>query len=88
MLFSLVHGHPFEAFRYNPLTLFVLPVVLYCLIRKSFAVKLPALPRVSAPWLTVFVCAVILFTLARNIAVEPFCWIAPGGVCRGQIGAP
>jgi hypothetical protein len=82
MLFYLVHGHPIQAFRSNPLTLLVLPIVLYSLIRNSFALKLPALPTICAPWVAAFAVAVILFTVARNIPAEPFCKLAPGGLSR------
>jgi hypothetical protein len=87
MLFYLVHGHPLEALQYNPLSMLVLPIVLYSLVRKSFAFKLPGLPKVSPRWLAAFAFAVVLFTVARNIPAEPFCKLAPGGVCRERIGA-
>lgn len=86
MLFYLVHGHPFEAFRYNALAMLVLPIVLYSLVRKSLAFRLPALPQISARWMTAFAFAVVLFTVARNMPAGPFCKLAPGGVCRSHIG--
>ena len=86
MLFYLVHGHVFDALRYNALSLLVLPAVFYALVRRSFAAGLPALPHVSRRWMMAFAFTVVLFTVARNIPAEPFCKLAPGGVCRTHAG--
>ena len=82
MLFYLLHGHPLQALQYNALSMLVLPIVLYSLVRISFTSALPSLPKLSQRWLTAFSLAIILFTVARNIPVEPLCKLAPGGVCR------
>lgn len=80
MIFALAHGHLAEALHDNALSLLVLPIVLYCLLRKSFDLRLPALPQISRRWLTALTLAVVVFTIARNIPVGPFCKLAPGSV--------
>ena len=77
MLSALVHGHPIEAFEDNALTLLILPILLYGLLRASTTFYLPALPRLSRHRLTVLTLVIILFTVARNVPSEPFRRLAP-----------
>ena len=86
MLYYLAHGRFIEALRYNALTLLVLPILLYSLIRKSLAFRLPALPQLSSRGITALTIFIIFFTVARNIPAEPFCELAPGAVCRTNVG--
>lgn len=82
MLYFLVHGHPYLAFRQNPLAMLVLPGVLYGLARQMFARPRAAHSLVHPGWITAFCIVVILFGVLRNVPFAPFCALAPGGVCR------
>jgi hypothetical protein len=79
MLYFLVHGHPYLAFRQNPLAMLVLPGVLYGLGRQIFARPRAVSSRVRPGWITAFLVVVILFTVLRNLPYAPFCALAPGG---------
>jgi hypothetical protein len=79
MLYFLVHGHPYLAFRQNPLAMLVLPGVLYGLGRQMFARSRAAHSRIHPRWITAFLVVVVLFTVLRNIPYAPFCALAPGG---------
>ena len=79
MLYFLVHGRPYLAFRQNPLAMLVLPGVLYGLGRQMFARSRAAHSRIHPRWITAFLVVVVLFTVLRNIPYAPFCALAPGG---------
>ena len=87
MLYFLVHGHPYLAFRQNPLAMLVFPGVLYGLGRQMFARpgavhSRVRFGRVHPRWITAFLVVVILFTVLRNLPYAPFCALAPGGESR------
>lgn len=86
MLYYLVHGEPWTAFRYNPLAFFCLPYVVAGLLTSALALKLPVpvyvtgwLRRHGYPLGLCLLALVAVFTVARNIPVSPFCELAPGG---------
>ena len=79
MLYFLVHGHPYLAFRQNPLAMLVLPGVLYGLGRQIFAHPRAAHTRIRPGWVTAFLVVVVLFTVLRNIPYAPFSALAPSG---------
>lgn len=84
MLFYLVHGSPYLAFRENPLAMVVLPGVLYGLGRQLLA-PLRATQSMIRPgrirpgWATAFCVVVVLFAVLRNLPYAPFNALAPGG---------
>src|ERR1017187_5525390 len=82
MLYFLVHGHPYLAFRQNPLAMLVLPGVLYGLGRQLFARPRAVNSRIHPGWITAFCAVVVLFGVLRNLPYAPFCALAPGGECR------
>lgn len=79
-LHRLLHGDVAGAIRLNVLTVAILPLVLYLLadaVRCGLAGP-DAKPRPIPPWLVwVFVAAVAVFWIARNIPVYPFTLLAP-----------
>ena len=89
MLYFLVHGHPYLAFRQNPLALLVFPWVLYGLGRQILARRSLRF-RVHPRWVTAFLVVIIVFTVLRNIPYAPFSALAPGGVSAqtAQIKTP
>ena len=85
MLYFLVHGHPWLAFRQNALAMITLPFLVYGLVRQTLAPNSGVYSRIS-PKLIVALCIVFaLFAVARNIPVPPFCWLAPGGESCGRM---
>jgi hypothetical protein len=88
MLYFLLHGQPWLAFRQNPLALLVLPVVLYGLGRQVVNPESTVFSRIPPRWTTAFLLVVISFAVARNLPFAPFCSLAPGGDRCGQQCAP
>jgi hypothetical protein len=89
MLYFLLHGHPWLAFRQNPLALIVLPAVLYGLARQVVDPERAVHARISPRWTTAFLALVIAFAVARNLPFAPFCYLAPGGDrCPQQCNPP
>ncbi len=82
MLYHLVHGQVWLAFRDNLLSLMMLPVVLYGLARQWMQPSSGVFTRIRPAWITAFAAIVIAFAIARNIPTQPFCQLAPGGECR------
>jgi len=79
MLFFLVHGHPYIAFRENPLAMMALPVVIYGIGLQLLTPSRALFSRFRPGWATAFCVVIILFTVLRNIPYAPFCALAPGG---------
>ncbi len=79
MLYFLVHGHPWLAFRQNALAMTVLPGVIYGLALQLIKPASAVYSRISPRWMTAFCLVVLLFAVARNLPFEPFCRLAPGG---------
>jgi hypothetical protein len=88
MLYFLVHGHPYLAFRQNPLAMLALPGVLYGLGRQLFARPRAVPLRVHPGWTTAFLVVVVLFGVLRNIPYAPFSALAPGGEPREHAQTP
>ena len=82
MLYHLVRGQLGMAFRDNALSFIMLPVVVYGLVRQWLQPSSGVFTRIRPAWIMAFCAIVIAFTVARNIPVEPFCKLAPGGECR------
>ena len=79
MLFFLVQGHPYLAFRENPLAFVVLPAVIYGIGLQLLTQSRGLFLRVRPGWVRGFCVVVILFTVLRNIPYAPFSALAPAG---------
>lgn len=82
-LHQLLHGNLRQAWALNPLTVLLLPFLVYGLASYAvFEIRGRHLPRVflRAAWIQALCAAIILFGIARNIPLQPFAWLAPGGV--------
>ena len=77
MLYFLIHGHPLLAFRENALATIMLPAVLYSLVRQAAGRKAISTSKFSPGSGIAFAAIVLLFTIARNIPIEPFEKLAP-----------
>lgn len=79
-LHQLLHGHVFTAFGLNPLMVLTLPFLGYAFL-SYFLERLTgvSLPRIFIPasWIWVYLCAVLLFWVLRNIPSYPFLLLAP-----------
>jgi len=76
----LLNGRPLDALRCNLFAPFILPFLLVALFRSLliWALDRPfPEPRIRAFWLRLFVAALIIYTVARNIPSEPFRQLAP-----------
>jgi hypothetical protein len=85
MLYFLVHGHPWMAFRQNALAMIMLPGAIYAMVREVVNPASSAYSRISTQWTTAFCLVVVLFTVARNLPFEPLCRLAPGGDCIARV---
>jgi hypothetical protein len=85
MLYFLVHGHPWMAFRQNALAMIMLPGVIYAMVREVAKPSSAVYAWTSPRWTTAFCLVVVLFTVARNLPFEPFCSLAPGGDRLAQV---
>ncbi len=80
-LHQLVHGNLSAALALNPLTVILTPVLLYSLAREVSArvgVRTPvrsSVVSVAGPW--VLVAVIVVFWVARNVAVYPLTLLAP-----------
>jgi hypothetical protein len=86
MIYYLVNGAPWTAFRQNPLAFVCLPFLVVAMLSSAMGVRLPVpadvtrfLTAYSYPLGIGFLVVVTIFTLARNIPAAPFCALAPGG---------
>jgi hypothetical protein len=81
-LHQLLHGHPWAAFRYNPLMVLSLPLIAGWLGRWSLRVCGFELPhaRIPSRLLWGLVVVVVAYGIARNVPLYPFCLLAPTGV--------
>jgi hypothetical protein len=81
-LHQLLHGRLLAAFRYNPLTVLVLPFLIYAAIRKVTGLltgrRLPQI-YIRSVWIWVVFVVVLGFWILRNIPVYPFTMLAPRG---------
>ena len=78
---QLLHGNLRAAWAMNPLTVILLPFLMYGLA--SFAlleIRGEGLPQpfLRAAWIRVLCATIILFGIARNLPLHPFDLLAPG----------
>lgn len=71
---ALLHGHGFEAIRYNALYVLGVPAALaYAAWRRRTG---RTVELTGAQWCLV-VAVILLFTVLRNVPWPPFVWLAP-----------
>ncbi len=78
---QLLHGNLTTAWAMNPLTVLLLPFVVYGLASEGLRVlRGRGLPQVFLPaiWIQVLCAIIVLFGIARNIPIHPFNLLAPG----------
>ena len=77
---QLAHGHLMVALRCNPLLVLSLPFVVYFAARwgRLWLSGEPLPPLVMhRRWVILFVIVLVVFSVARNIRVAPFIYLAP-----------
>jgi zinc transporter ZupT len=82
-LHQLLHGNLGAAWALNPLTVILLPFLVYGIASSAvFEIRGRHLPRLFLPAVSIRVlCAVIiLFGIARNIPFHPFDLLAPSAI--------
>lgn len=78
---QLLHGNLGAAWAMNPLTVILLPFVVYGLASEGLGVlRGRGLPHVFLPalWIQVLCAVIVLFGIVRNIPIYPFNLLAPG----------
>jgi hypothetical protein len=81
-LHQLLHGNLSAAWALNPLTVVLLPFLVYGLASHALnEIRGRHLPRLFLPavWIRALCAVIILFGIARNIPLHPFDWLAPAG---------
>jgi Protein of unknown function (DUF2752) len=79
---QLLHGNLHAAWALNPLTVLLLPFLIYGVVSYAlFEIRGQHLPRLFLPavWIRALCAVIILFGIARNIPLHPFVLLAPGG---------
>ena len=75
----LLHGHFWEAFRFNPLFVLVLPyvfVLIYFTIRSYiYEASYPKSFWFSGKMALVFVAVLVIYTILRNLPFVPFSYL-------------
>ena len=80
---QLLNGHMKAAFAMNPFAMIALPFLLYGLASEvSLQIRGRRLPGILLPggWIWTLALAIVVFGVARNIAVAPFNLLAPGAM--------
>jgi hypothetical protein len=80
---QLLHGNLSAAWALNPLTVVLLPFLIYGIASYAlFEICGQHLPRLFLPaiWIRGFCALIILFGIARNIPIHPFDLLAPAGL--------
>jgi hypothetical protein len=80
---QLLHGNLPAAWALNPLTIILLPFVLYGLASHiCFEVRKLRLPGlfIRAEWIHALCVVIVLFGIARNLPFHPFDLLAPTGL--------
>ncbi|HWY22698.1 MAG TPA: DUF2752 domain-containing protein [Candidatus Acidoferrum sp.] len=80
---QLLHGNLRAAWALNPLTILLLPFLVYGTASYAlFELRGRYLPRLFLPaiWIRALCAVIILFGIARNIPFHPFELLAPAGV--------
>jgi hypothetical protein len=88
MLYFLVHGHPWLAFRQNALAMMMLPGVVYGLARQAINPRSDVFSRIHPRWMMVIGIVVVTFAVARNLPMRPFSLLAPEADPCGQLTRP
>lgn len=82
---QLMHGNLFAAWAMNPLTVILLPFIVYglasSLVLGLWGKRLPHL-FVPAVWIRSLAIAIVIFGIVRNLPLHPFDWLAPGAMLR------
>lgn len=80
---QLLHGNLWMAWTMNPLTVILLPFLIYGLLSSALQEirgrRLPQ-PFLPATWIRALGVVIVLFGIARNLPVHPFNWLAPGAM--------
>jgi hypothetical protein len=79
-LHQLLHGNLRAAWTLNPLTVLLLPFLVYGMASYVFyEVRRQHLPRLFLPaiWIRLLCAIIVLFGIARNIPLHPFDLLAP-----------
>src|SRR5208337_3156960 len=79
-LHELVHGHPLNALRDNPLTMLSVPVVSFFSVRylrRWFAGQPLRLPDVGPSRVLLLIGVLVGFTILRNLPFAPFIYLSP-----------
>jgi hypothetical protein len=69
-LHALLHGNLEAALRLNPLTMLLLPVIVYLVVRRNQTAVRPV-------WIWSMLGLLIAFGVLRNLPVYPFSLLAP-----------
>ena len=80
---QLLHGHLWEAWAMNPLTVVLMPFLAYGLASHLlFEIRRRGLPQplLSAVWVRALCAAILLFGIVRNLPFYPFTLLAPGAM--------
>jgi len=80
---QLLHGNLPAAWAMNPLTVVLLPFLMYGLASFAlFQIRGRGLPQpfLRAVWIRSLCAAIILFGIARNLSLYPFDLLAPGAM--------
>jgi hypothetical protein len=84
-LHALLHGDLPTAWAMNPLTVIVLPFVIYGLASHMLReFRGQGLPNIFLPaiWIRALAVVVVAYGIARNLPIHPFDWLAPGAMLR------
>jgi hypothetical protein len=77
---AVLGGNVVQALSHNALVVLLLPVLFYSWfklgMRRLGALALPDI-YIKSTWIWGLVIAVALFGILRNLAVNPFTWLAP-----------
>jgi Protein of unknown function (DUF2752) len=82
---QLLHGNLQAAWAMNPLTILLLPFIVYGLASHALAaIRGRGLPQpfIPAVWIRALFAAIVLFGIARNLPLYPFDLLAPGAMLR------
>lgn len=82
---ALLHGDLHTAWAMNPLTVVLLPFLIYGLASQVLrAFRKQGLPNIFVPaiWIRTLALVIVVFGIVRNIPVHPFDWLAPGAMLR------
>jgi len=80
---ALLHGDFLQAWAMNPLTVILLPFLIYGLMSEALiGMRGRGLPQppFSAGQIRVLFAVIVLFGVVRNLPVQPFALLAPGAM--------